>query len=223
MFFEDATDLDSALYTSMLDTDTTIPAPNSTSTSSATSVPNSTSDGGGDAVSAMSTREFIHLNTRDMHHKKRLRERRTPHHQHHHQQPPVPFSHTPGTSSSTSLLEHAQFRPPDVMRRIECMRASTPDLHTLPSEGKGLATVSSSPRSQYIVGCLSQQLNPRASLIIRKDLTQSFELAGMGMGDAMAREFAGSLRTIPAVCCINVEDNNLTDKGVSSLTLPLTH
>ena len=71
-----------------------------------------------------------------------------------------------------------------------------------------------SPRSKFIAGCLSKQLNPRASLLIRKDLTHEFQLAGMGMGDKMAVEFANSIQSVPVVHRINIEDNNLTDKGI---------
>ena len=114
--------------------------------------------------------------------------------------------------NNNSLLDYAKNRSDLMMQKIESIRASTPDLYTMPSEGKGLAKVDS-PRSKYIVGCLAKQMNPRASLIIRKDLTHEFNLAGMGMGDKMAVEFANSIKTIPVVHRINIGDNNLTDKG----------
>lgn len=44
-------------------------------------------------------------------------------------------------------------------------------------------------------------------------MTQEVRLAGMGMGDRMAVEFARCIHSVPAVHKIDIQDNNLTDKG----------
>ena len=75
----------------------------------------------------------------------------------------------------------------------------------------------SSPRSLYIAGCLSQRLNPRASHLIRKEITQDLHLEHFGMGDDMAIHLASSVKELPMLHYINIRDNNLTDKGMKAL------
>ena len=84
-------------------------------------------------------------------------------------------------------------------------------------QGAGLNEVQSSPRSAYIAGCLSNRLNPRASHLIRKDITQELHLEHFGMGDMLAEQLAHGIRQLPILHYINISDNNLTDRGMTSL------
>jgi hypothetical protein len=85
----------------------------------------------------------------------------------------VPLLDVPGMLVDPSL--------PDETRRVfEALRAMTPDLYKPPGRGSGL-TEPSSPRSAYIVGCVTHRLNPRASLVVRKKLTRELQLAHYGM------------------------------------------
>jgi hypothetical protein len=78
-----------------------------------------------------------------------------------------------------------------------------------------------SPRSRYIAQCLQKATNPRASLLVRKNFGKSLELHHHGIGDKMAEIWAKSIVDIPFVQSINLEDNNLTDKGLGPILLAL--
>src|SRR5688572_17514054 len=96
------------------------------------------------------------------------------------------------------------------------MRAITPDLYK-PAERGSALTEPSSPRSTYILGCLSHKMNPRASLLIRKKLTRELHLQHYGMGDTMAVRLSESLKLLPFVNHVNLADNNLTDTGLKPI------
>ena len=72
-------------------------------------------------------------------------------------------------------------------------------------------TAPTSPRSKFIASCMMKGLNPRASLILRKNLSSSLDLQHQGMGDALGAVFAVALSEMPYVTSINIADNNLTD------------
>jgi hypothetical protein len=74
-----------------------------------------------------------------------------------------------------------------------------------------------SPRSRYIMGCLSKGLTPKASLIVRKMLSRTMDLQHKGIGDEMAAVLAASLRSMPCLESINLEDNNLSDDGMGPI------
>ena len=74
-----------------------------------------------------------------------------------------------------------------------------------------------SPRSAYLDACLRSGTNPRASLIVRKNLSKTLHLQHHGMGDEMARIFAHSIRGVPYIHSINLADNNLTDAGLGPI------
>lgn len=74
-----------------------------------------------------------------------------------------------------------------------------------------------SPRSKYILGCLSKGLTPKASLVVRKMLTRSLNLQHQGIGDEMAGLLADSLKNLPCLEEINLEDNNLSDDGMGPI------
>lgn len=75
---------------------------------------------------------------------------------------------------------------PDESRLLfEALRAMTPDLSKTLGPGSGL-TEPSSPRSAYIVGCVTHRLNPRASLMVRKKMTRELQLGHYGMVSSMS-------------------------------------
>ena len=76
-----------------------------------------------------------------------------------------------------------------------------------------------SPRTAYLEGCLDHHVNPRPSLILRKELSTELNLSHHAMGDAVAKVFALSLKEMPSVRSLNLSDNNLTDEGVSAILL----
>eukprot|EP01032_Pedospumella_encystans_P009853 gene9853-11567_t len=80
-----------------------------------------------------------------------------------------------------------------------------------------------SPRSKYIDSCIRQRLNPRASLILRKNFTKHLSLQHHGIGDTMAILFAEAIVDIPYIESINIADNNLTDKGLGPLLNAVVH
>lgn len=95
------------------------------------------------------------------------------------------------------------------------------------AEGSSPAAKSSkpqlSPRSQYIDSCIRQRLNPRCSLILRKQFTRELNLKHLGMGDEMAVLLAAALVNIPYITMVNLCDNNLTDKGLAPMVHAVVH
>ena len=71
-----------------------------------------------------------------------------------------------------------------------------------------------SPRTKFISNCMERNINPRASLILRKKLDTTIDLQHIGMGDMVASLLATCLADLPQVEVINVNNNNLTDSGV---------
>ena len=76
-----------------------------------------------------------------------------------------------------------------------------------------------SPRTTYLTGCMQERLNPRASLLLRRNFTKELNLQHHGMGDAMAQLLAESLRGIPYIQSINIMDNMLTDVGMGPIIM----
>lgn len=60
-------------------------------------------------------------------------------------------------------------------------------------------------------------MNPRAALIIRKHAATQINLKNLGIGDQMAKIFAGCLEGLPMVKSVDISDNNLTDDGLAPL------
>jgi hypothetical protein len=81
----------------------------------------------------------------------------------------------------------------------------------------------SSPRTKFISHCIDENMNPRASLILRKNLSKRLELQHQGMGDKMAISLAESLRDLPFIESINIADNMLTDIGMGPVILAAVH
>jgi hypothetical protein len=61
---------------------------------------------------------------------------------------------------------------------------------------------------------MEQNLNPRASLVLRKNFTKRLDLQHHGIGDVRAKLLAESLRGLPYIQAINIADNRLTDEGM---------
>jgi hypothetical protein len=80
-----------------------------------------------------------------------------------------------------------------------------------------------SPRSKYIDSCIRKRLNPRASLILRKNFTKRLNLQHHGMGDDMAILFAEAIVEVPYIESINIADNNLTDVGLGPIINAVIH
>jgi hypothetical protein len=74
-----------------------------------------------------------------------------------------------------------------------------------------------SPRSMYIDKCLRGGMNPRAGMLIRRDISKELVLTRLGIGDEMATYIAESLCGIPSIECINLSDNRLTDAGMAPI------
>lgn len=74
-----------------------------------------------------------------------------------------------------------------------------------------------SPRTKYLHGCLTMDINPRASLILRKNVSTVLNLQHHGMGDQHGVIFAEALRDLPMIHTINLSDNNLTDISLSPI------
>jgi Ran GTPase-activating protein (RanGAP) involved in mRNA processing and transport len=98
------------------------------------------------------------------------------------------------------------------------------DIHTIHDDlHDGTIT---SPRTKYITACLKQNLNPRMSFILRKRISSDLNLQHQGMGDTLGILFADSLRELPYVHSINLNDNNLTDLSIGPIIrsiLTMTH
>ncbi len=74
-----------------------------------------------------------------------------------------------------------------------------------------------SPRTKFIASCIKDQINPRASLLLRKQITTKLDLKHQGMNDKIAKSFAKSLQHLPFLENINLTDNMLTDIGLTSI------
>jgi hypothetical protein len=76
-----------------------------------------------------------------------------------------------------------------------------------------------SPRTKFIASCMQEKLNPRASLVLRKNMTKRLNLQHHGMGDKLAALLADSLDQLPYIEAINIADNMLTDDGMGPIIL----
>jgi hypothetical protein len=80
-----------------------------------------------------------------------------------------------------------------------------------------------SPRSKFITACMQEKLNPRASLILRKNMTKRLNLQHHGMGDQLAALLADSLDALPFIEALNIADNMLTDDGMGPILSAIVH
>lgn len=76
-----------------------------------------------------------------------------------------------------------------------------------------------SPRTKYLAGCMQLGLNPRASLVLRKNMSKQLNLQHHGMGDQMGVLLAESIQGLPHIQSINIADNMLTDVGMGPIIM----
>jgi hypothetical protein len=117
------------------------------------------------------------------------------------------------TISKKSNYKQNSLDDDDMSVSSECSFAHQSELKM---QGFDLA-VPSTPRTKYIENCCREKMNPRISLMIRKNLTKCLEFQHQGMGDKMAKLLASSLQDMPFISSINISDNNLTDDGLVPL------
>jgi hypothetical protein len=75
----------------------------------------------------------------------------------------------------------------------------------------------SSPRATFLNGCIKNHLPPRAVAIVRRNLSTTLNLSHVGIGDVLGILLAKSLASIPGLISLNLEDNNLTDPGLTAI------
>lgn len=74
-----------------------------------------------------------------------------------------------------------------------------------------------SPRTRFISGCVLENMNPRASLILRKRMGKEINIAHMAIGNKIAGLLAQCLEDMPFIESLNVNNNALTDEGVAAI------
>lgn len=74
-----------------------------------------------------------------------------------------------------------------------------------------------SPRTQFMVACVKDEVLPRPSLLIRKDIDATLDLSRQYMGNNIATSLAKALVGLPYLLNLNLSDNNLTSPGVLSV------
>jgi hypothetical protein len=79
-----------------------------------------------------------------------------------------------------------------------------------------------SPRGRFISACLSNGLNPRAFMIVRKhEGSTHLALSHMRIGDKVAALFASPLKEFDNIESIDMNDNKLTDVSLGPLVTAL--
>jgi hypothetical protein len=132
---------------------------------------------------------------------------------------PKPKRDTESTSSASASVSRTE----SVFEVNELMKSHkthiSDDLFFISEENGSCNGISepSSPRSKFILACLSKRITPKASLIVRKQLTRRLELQHQGIGDEMAAQLASCLQFMPCLEEINLADNNLTDDGMGPI------
>lgn len=71
-----------------------------------------------------------------------------------------------------------------------------------------------SARSRFISLCIREGLNPRASIVLRKNMSTHLNLSHLSMGNKIAMILAECLPDLPDVESIDISHNNLTDNGL---------
>ena len=74
-----------------------------------------------------------------------------------------------------------------------------------------------SPRTKFVVNCLSNDINPKPHLIIRKSASSCLDIGGQGIGDKLAQILAQSLDGLPYLHSLNASNNKLTDIGLAAI------
>ena len=90
-----------------------------------------------------------------------------------------------------------------------------------PTNDSGALMTPLSPRSRYIDGCFRAGINPKASLMTRKAFSKRLDLRHHGIGDEMCLILTESIRQMPYLQSLIVQDNNLTDESLGPLVQAL--
>jgi Ca2+-binding EF-hand superfamily protein/Ran GTPase-activating protein (RanGAP) involved in mRNA processing and transport len=104
----------------------------------------------------------------------------------------------------------------DILNPLSSMSTLSFDTRIRRSEG-----APTSPRSKFISACMQERMNPRASLVTRKNISKCLDLQHHGMGDAMGLVLSSALSDMPFMDSINLCDNNLTDVSLHPLLIAI--
>ena len=85
-----------------------------------------------------------------------------------------------------------------------------------PEPGADL-TIPLSPRTRFLAMSVNDNMNPRASLILRKRMGKEINIAHMAIGNKIAAILADCLGDMPFIESLNVNNNALTDEGVAQI------
>jgi hypothetical protein len=80
---------------------------------------------------------------------------------------------------------------------------------------------SNSPRAHFILGCIEQNIPPRAVALLRKHISSKLNVAHMGLGDKVGILLSKSLTLMPVVTSLVLTNNNFTDTGLTAIILSL--
>jgi Ran GTPase-activating protein (RanGAP) involved in mRNA processing and transport len=80
-----------------------------------------------------------------------------------------------------------------------------------------------SARTKFIVALVDNGMNPKPSLIVRKQLSNILDVSSQSMGDDTAILFANALNNMPMLTDLKVADNRLTDPGLTAIILALSN
>lgn len=78
-----------------------------------------------------------------------------------------------------------------------------------------------SARTRFLVDCVEEGIDPRPSLLLRKEVTSVLNISNQAMGDRLAEILSHALKSLPALEELNISDNNLTDSGLRAIILAL--
>ena len=74
-----------------------------------------------------------------------------------------------------------------------------------------------SARTRFLLGCVTDDIAPRPSLLIRKNVSETLDLSRQYMGDNLASLLSKSFSSVPCLRVLNICENNLTDAGIASI------
>ena len=98
-------------------------------------------------------------------------------------------------------------------------------LSVIADEGYKASSVAQplTPRTRFISTCITEGLNPRASLVIRRHMSTHLKLSHYSIGDKVACILAASLVDLPEIESIDISDNILTDVSLEPLLHAITN
>ena len=128
----------------------------------------------------------------------------------------------PHLASSNALLqinsETGALSPEDAVAFIEKLKLTNSSSAQALLEEISRGQIQS-PRTKYLTGCMQENLNPRASVVVRRRMTKQLNLQHHGLGDKYAVLLSEIIRSLPYIQSINIADNILTDDGMGPIIL----